>query len=537
MNNIKTSLNLPIVHCSIKEGLSEPFFCTLHVLSQSPLDILEKDVEVVFFGRVFYGFVIKVSQLSIEDEQSLFEVILSHVFYKLNHQKNYRIFHKKTTLTILQSLYGSFLPAFQKNKIHDYMTQYDETDFNFISRLLECEGIFYTLDGKKLILHDNSESFPVIYSYFMAEKGTPKEEMNVIKNMFQTSCHAQTYEGGANYTCALPQTKLRDKVVSQYPGPFESFDEMIDYKKQKHEERDWQKEVFCATSTIPDFSPGFGFRIKNHPHFHDAYLIQTVEHFLSKDGYENRFVAFLHKKRFRTPQNTPKPKMHGYHSARVIGPSHDEVHTNHLGEIKVQFPFEDKFSCWVRVMQPLAGSGFGSVFVPRIGMEVVVMFLDADPNRPIVVGCLYHALNKPPIDPSENPLQVRLETRAKNSISFEDKKGEEGLKILSEQGEIFIESHKSIVLKSHKDITLNAKETIHLCAQHLTVKTDMFSAQTHVFELDSTDSITIKSNKNISVIAMLDTLIQAGNNAIHKGLNTANHEGEMLTLIKGVPAK
>jgi type VI secretion system secreted protein VgrG len=178
---------------------------------------------------------------------------------------------------------------------------------------------------------------------------------------------------------------------------------------------------------------------------------------------------------FRPESRAVKPVVHGTQTAVVVGPGGEEIHTEELGRIKVQFHWDrkgkkdDNSSCWIRVGQLWAGAQWGSVFIPRIGQEVIVAFLEGNPDRPIVIGCVYHQSNQPPLDLPGEKTRSTVKSDSTiggggfNEIRFEDKKGQEAIYVHAQKDrKVEVENDDSETIKHDRTvlITNNLTETI-----------------------------------------------------------------------------
>jgi len=208
---------------------------------------------------------------------------------------------------------------------------------------------------------------------------------------------------------------------------------------------------------------GYTFTLDGHDRaaFNQEYVLTAVQHYGSQPEaagaeaatsggsnqavYENDVECIPKATPFRPPRTTPRPAISGGQTAIVVGPSGEEIHTDKYGRVKVQFhwdragKYDDKTSCWVRVSQGWAGGGYGMMFLPRIGQEVIVDFLEGDPDQPIITGRVYNASQMPPLDlPAEKTRSTIKSSSSKggggaNEIRFEDKKGDEQLLLHAEK--------------------------------------------------------------------------------------------------------
>src|SRR3989441_2894407 len=233
-------------------------------------------------------------------------------------------------------------------------------------------------------------------------------------------------------------------------------------------------ETNCARLT-----PGHTFEIGGHPRkdYNGKYLIVGAQHHgsqpqaLGREGagsassYSSSFTCIPADVPYRPPRITPRPMAQGAQTAVVVGPSGEEIHTDEHGRIKVQFHWDregkkdENSSCWIRVAQPWAGPKWGSLFIPRIGWEVVVEFMDGDPDQPLVTGSVYHADNPPPYSlPGDKTKSTIMSNSSKggggsNELRFEDAKGSE---------EIYLHGQKdwNVVIENDESDTIGGNPTV-----------------------------------------------------------------------------
>lgn len=355
-----------------------------------------------------------------------------------------------------------------------YCTQYRESDFNFISRLMETEGIFYFFEHgdsvTKLIVGDSFQEHPAPPSQgrFKLEQnfgpGYNRPEDVVFKWQLQRSFRSGKYTH-RDFNYEDPQTDLtheepaRERVggndnleVYDYPGEYEDRGDASSFGKLHMEEEEVEQETVNGLSNARCFSPGYKFKLYNHE---DAsqnrdYVLTSVSHYaseaslLSDDApseatYSNSFTCIPLSVPFRPGRKTSKHIMRGVQTATVVGPSGEEIYTDEMGRIKIQFHWDrigqknENSSCWVRVMQPWAGLDRGTNFLPRIGDEVVVDFLEGDPDRPLVIGSVYNPISNNPWTMPDRKNWTGIKTKSTlnggandaNELRFDDTAGSE----------------------------------------------------------------------------------------------------------------
>lgn len=378
-----------------------------------------------------------------------------------------RVFHTRGYSDYRTDLRGSY-------DKRDFCVQYRETDFNFVSRLLEEEGIFYFFEHEKgkhvMVLADSPEAIkpcPSQRAVSCQISGNATREDDVITALEVTrQIHSSKYTLN-DFNFKVPNTSLNVEVQgSPQPnaGEREIYDAPANFDKRttgdrlskiRIEEEEAQSATITGGSDCRSFTSGYRFTLRDHSNAdlnNKDYLLVSVSHNASEgygtdsvSSYENTFDCLPHTVPYRPPRMTPKPVVQGTQTAIVVGPSGEEIYTDEHGRVKVQFHWDregkkdDKSSCWIRVTQLWVGNGWGSLHLPRIGQEVIVDFLEGDPDRPIIIGQLYNGVNLPPYPlPAERTKSCIKSSstpggEGANEIRFEDKKGEEQLFIHAEK--------------------------------------------------------------------------------------------------------
>jgi type VI secretion system secreted protein VgrG len=365
----------------------------------------------------------------------------------------------------------------------EYCVQYRETSYNFIQRLMEQEGIFYYFrheDGKHtLVLGDAPAANPPCPNQKRARyepaagPGFAAPEDYVTRWKLQHElrpgrCTVTDFNFETPTTSLL--TSLESKIqqggntsleVYDFPGEYLRRDEGEREVRLRVEREEAAHAVVQGASVCRAFTPGYRFEFYDHERKdqNGMYLITSVTHNATEGGfysgvggpqeasYDNLFTAIPYSVPFRPPRITPKPVVHGAQTAIVVGPSGEEIYTDKYGRVKVQFhwdrlgKYNEKSSCWIRVSQPWAGKGWGGIWIPRIGQEVIVDFLEGDPDRPIITGRVYNANQMPPYELPAEQTKSGFKSRSSkggstqnfNEIRFEDKKGAEEIVIHAER--------------------------------------------------------------------------------------------------------
>ena len=389
-----------------------------------------------------------------------------------------------------------------------YCVQYRESDYGFVARLLEHEGIYWYFqhsDGQhKLILVDSQSAHDAApgaetLPYFPNTEQAPPDLEYVSKWTF-----AREVETGKtalrSYDFERPSTDLVVRAAKQRKyelSDYEAFDYQGDYVMsadgtQIAEDRidvlQSGFELLKGTSNAHGIQVGHLLKLSKHPREDQnaEHLVTSIKVHANVDSQESggspgifecEFDAIPSAQQFRPERFTPKPFVQGPQTAVVVGPAGDEIFTDKYSRVKVQFHWDrygkkdDKSSCWVRVSSPWAGKSFGFIQVPRIGQEVVVDFLEGDPDQPIITGRVYNAEQMPPWDLPANATQSGLLTRSSksgaygnaNAIRFEDKKGSEQLWLHAEKNQdIEVENDETHWVGHDRTKTIDHDETNHI---------------------------------------------------------------------------
>jgi type VI secretion system secreted protein VgrG len=466
------------------EYISQPFSFTLDLLSESPSinfqDIVGKNVTLRIFDtdggtRYWNGFIWHFSQGTRNGRLTGYTARMAPWLWFLTRQSDCRIFQNKTVPEILQKifvdlgfhdfelhLYGSFQPR-------EYCVQYRETDFNFVSRLMEDEGIYYYFH------HENGKHTLILANDAAAHQPCPNQATArydsvggglVYEDVVTGWSYNEEFRSGGwthtDYNFETPSTSLAVSVNGRnkyefydYPGEHRVRGDGDRRARLRLEEEVVPAVVHEGDSGCRYFTTGFKFTLQDHyrPDLNQPYLLTEVTHIVTSGGayevgdsgaettYRNRFKCIPASTMYRAPRSTPEPFVQGCQTAVVVGPPGEEIYTDEHGRVKVQFHWDregkknENSSCWIRVSQPWAGAGWGAVSIPRIGQEVIVDFLEGDPDRPMIVGRVYNAERKHPFPlPAGAAISGVKSNSTKgggghNEISLDDTKGKELINI------------------------------------------------------------------------------------------------------------
>lgn len=480
---------------SVTEGLSQLF--EIDLVAHSLRGTISGDallgrpvtVRVTFderSKRYFNGYVTRFARGAVEGRMHSYRLTVRPWLWFLTKQSDCMVFQSKTVPQVIEEVFarepttaiGSGAAGLTGDyAAWDYCVQYRETDFNFVSRLMEQEGIYYCFEHSesdhKLILvdsmgaHRNIEGVdPIDYAPGSVDtartidrvvewSGTEQIEPGVyVLNDYDYE-RPNLNLGVTRRPARAPRHGRGASEIYDYPGEYDSVAEGEFYVGHRIEELATLTAQFSGSGALRMFEPGRKFHLANHPlrDQNAEYLITSTRYDFydppresgSSQGssFDCTFTAIRADQQFRPPRITPRPIVQGVQTAFVTGPSGSEIHTDEFGRVKVQFHWDrvgkrdDKSSCWLRVASIAAGSRFGFVAIPRIGQEVVVSFEEGDPDRPLVTGVVYNGLNKPPWElPAKKNLSGFLtrsttggQTDEANELRFDDTKGAELLRM------------------------------------------------------------------------------------------------------------
>ncbi len=419
-----------------------------------------------------------VSEVTLGDQginQSTYHIRLVPKIWALQHRQNSRIFQFQNVQTIIQTILtdaGLNSDEFRFDLLksypdYDYCVQYRETELDFIQRLLAEEGIHYYFEHSDeahvLVFSDTSGSNPAIsgdplLDCFHDSQGAVREQ-----HIFSFSYSESIVPGKVtlrDFDFKKPSLKLESAKAGELDVPLEIYDHpgrFIDSGRGNNnalirlESLNRYRQMAKGSSDVNRMTPGYSFELTGHDRdaLNSEYLIARVEHECSQpqvlevgastegSQYSNSYLCVPFEVPFRPTTEVKSPHVEGTQTAMVTGPEGEEIYTDEHGRIKVQFHWDregqgnETSSCWIRVSQSHAGGSFGGMFIPRIGEEVIVDFLEGDPDKPLVIGRVYHGLNRPPYKLPEHKTRSTIKTNSSkggdgfNEIRFEDKKGEE----------------------------------------------------------------------------------------------------------------
>lgn len=501
-----------------KEQLGRPFQYDLVLFSERHdldyRDVIGQKVTIAVEKgdndpRWFNGFISRFSQTRLEGNLCEYRATMVPWLWFLTRSSDCRIYQKMTIPEIFKQVFSDHGFSDVIFRLHgsynpwEYCVQYQETAFAFVSRLMEQEGIYYFFKHEKdkhsLVLCDTVGSHLEFQGYEELQY-RPGRAGDGIRDIIWNWVQEHEVQPGAyevkDFDFMRPQ---RDKISSasqdrshavaqmeqfEYLGEMDSESDGTRYSRLRLEQRQAGHEIYVGEGDARGICTGVRFNLKGHLRrdLDKEYLTTWTEFCIESAPFETaaqaggefvyvaRLGAIPVTQEYRSPRHTPKPMIHGPQTAIVVGPAGEEIYTDKYGRVKVRFHWDrynkadENASCWIRVAQVWAGKGWGAVYTPRVGQEVVVEFLEGDPDRPLITGRVYNEMALPPYElPANKTITTTKSNSTKggngfNEIRFEDKKGEE---------QIFIHGEKNLDLRIKKD----AFETVDNDS-HLTVKKD-----------------------------------------------------------------
>lgn len=421
-----------------REAISQPFRFELDLLSEDDSiqfdSIVGKNVtlhlEIADSERAWNGFISRFSQGARDDRFTAYRAEMVPWLWFLTRTADCRIFQNLAAPDIIQRIFKDLgfqdykLQLYSSYRQRDYCVQYRETDFNFVSRLMEEEGIYYYFQHEKgkhtMVLADDMAAHQPL-------PGQPKARCeqvvggwhpdDVITELRVEQDYRPSAWAHTDYNFETPSTSLmvtledsRDQIYD-YPGIYPKRNDGDKLAKMRLQETVAFRKRATGESTCRRFNTGYLVEFTDYyrKDINQKWLLTAVHHQAKLEGsyqtgsgqdqmhYSNTFECIPSTVPFRAPRFSMKPHVQGCQTAVVVGPGGEEIYTDKYGRVKVQFFWDregkrnENSSCWMRVSYPWAGKAWGGIHIPRIGQEVIVDFLEGDPDRPIIVGRVYNA--------------------------------------------------------------------------------------------------------------------------------------------------
>jgi type VI secretion system secreted protein VgrG len=426
--------------------------------------------------RYFHGVVSRFAQSGTVGRHATYRADIVPWLWFLTRTSDCRIFQKKSVPDIVKQLFGEYGFADYRFRLtgsyepREYCVQYRETDFNFVTRLLEEEGIFFFFehedDKHTLLVADSArahESCPVLDSVRFVHEQVSLGEDDVVTLFSKEQEVRAAKVAHTDYNFETPSLDLaasatgsdsRKYELYDYPAYATKRDRADALARVRQQEEDATRVLFRGAGYVRSLTPGYKFSLRARGDgvpttFDGSYVLTAVRHRASESyasgeesnvSYENDFECIEAAVPFRPARHTPRPVIHGVQPAVVVGPAGEEIFVDKYGRVKVQFFWDregkrdENSSCWLRVSQPWAGKGWGGVSIPRIGQEVIISFVEGDPDQPIIVGRVYNGEQMPPYAFPAGGVVSGLKSqthkgKGSNELSMDDTAGKEKITI------------------------------------------------------------------------------------------------------------
>ncbi|SMC28479.1 type VI secretion system secreted protein VgrG [Andreprevotia lacus DSM 23236] len=501
-----------------------------------------------------------------EGQHYRYEAELRPWFWFLTRTADWKIFQKLSTLDIVKKVFGDHgIARFEDRTTQSYpqrryCVQAGETDANFIMRLLEQEGIYFYFEHKAdqhvLVLADGLPAHKPRpdYEVIPYEVGASDGGMRVDDEHFAAWRCGKQVESTKfivnDYDYFRPSAKLQQTATESrphgqaqhdiylWPSEYYAPDRGQHFADMRVEAAQARYQTASGSGPIEGLCTGQLFSLIDFPRQdqNQQYLVTSEHLLLEENTYEStgtgmaqrqcQVTVIPSKTPFRPERNTPKPYVQGTQTARVVGPAGEEIYCDEKGRVKIQFhwdrygPNNEQSGCWVRVSSAWAGQSYGATSIPRIGQEVLVSFIEGDPDRPIITGRVYNEEQPTPFGNASSKTQSGLYSRSSpgggpdnaNILRFEDKKGAEEVWLHAEKDQrIEVENDESHSVGHDRSKTIGHDETVH-------VKHDRTET------VDNNETITIGVNRTETV---------GSNETISIGANQALTVGDNQTVTVG----
>ncbi|WP_296266626.1 type VI secretion system tip protein VgrG [Pseudomonas sp. UBA6562] len=470
--------------------------------------------------RYFHGLVARCSQSVDRGQFASYRVTLRPWLWLLTRTSDCRIFQKQSAPAIVKQVFrdlgfSDFEEQLSRSyREREYCVQYRETSFDFVSRLLEEEGIYYFFrheqDRHVLVLADAYGAHQRVPGYetvpFFPPDGQHRERDHIndwylAQEVQSGSLELNDYDfqrpsARINVRSAMPRPhEAGDYPLFDYPGEYEQAEHGEHYARTRLEALQTQHERVELSGNARGLGSGHLFNLSGFTRADQnrEYLILAARYHVLQERLETgggngsaQFHSNLScidaQQSFRPLASTHRPQVRGPQTAIVVGPAGEEIWTDQYGRIKVHFYWDrhdqsnENSSCWIRVSQAWAGKNWGSMQIPRIGQEVIVSFLEGDPDRPIVTGRVYNAEQTVPYDLPGSATQSGMKSRSSkggspanfNEIRMEDKKGEEQLYVHAERNmDSVVEQNETLSVGANRTQSVGQMEQITIGASRL----------------------------------------------------------------------
>ncbi|MCZ8542674.1 type VI secretion system tip protein TssI/VgrG [Mesorhizobium qingshengii] len=538
--------------------------------------------------RWFSGLVSEFRLTRIEDRLAYYEAVVRPWLWFLGNATDCRIFQNMTAVEIVEKIFSKYGTAKFEKRLQgsypsrEYCVQYDESDLDFVQRLLEHEGIFYFFEhdeGKHtLVLCDAMSKLKPAPGYekvpYNFEGHGSRRDVEYITEWIPGSSVRPGAYAHTDYDFQKPGADLMAKSAQPFghkeasgenyrqPGAHLDVGRGDALAGIRREELQAVHQRITAVGTVRGLHSGCTFKLESFPRDdqNQEYLVVSAEYRLFDPGYRTQNEA--HSENFkvvlgvapttlpyRPPRITARPIMRGPQTATVVGPSGEEIFTDKYARVKVQFHWDrlgkknENSSCFVRVSQTWAGSGWGFIQIPRIGQEVIVDFIEGDPDLPIITGRVYNASQMPPYGLPANATQSGWKSNSSkggggyNELMFEDKAGSELVNFQAQKDHHLLIKHdrnKTVQHDQSDRIDHDAKHSVgHNLDEDVGNNKTVKVGVNQTTNIGSNDTETVGANRSLTVQAN-ETIHVVSNSTENIDANHSQTVGLTQTVTVGV---
>ena len=542
------SIELVPVRLVAHEKISEPFRFEIDAMAAGTIDaqsMLNKPACLsVNHGeqptRYFHGIVSEFGPAGHSPLETRYRIVLLPQLAQAGLRIDCRMFFNKTAKDIIETIFNDAGVTKTDFRLYSQPTprkataQYNETSLHFVTRLMEEEGWYYffehSSDGHTLVVTNDNNGFTTIPNATVRPGVEVTAE--ILTELHKPDALTHGKVGLRDYDPDSPSKNLKveqstilkhggtaNRAVFHWPALTREISEAKQRAKRRMEAAEAAVSLLDATGSMTNLVAGGKFKLRDDKDVETSCIVREISHFAEDEqrrsdsgavSYSNRFTAFPNSVPWRQPMTTARPRMEGLHTAIVLAPSGEEIHTDDQGRVKIRFFWDWRedatadSSDWVRVVQPWGGNQWGGQFIPRVNTEVAVAFMDADPDRPVVVGGFYNG-NDRPIFPVGQKTKLGFRSRsvtkggtdAFNELTFDDKKDSE-LFFLHAQKDMTTEVEHDQKLSVGNDRTVdivgNEKVTLKQGSQTTELKLGDVSLKVDVgsITMEALQSITLK---------------------------------------------
>ncbi len=618
-NHFSLSINgsnqdLRVLAFTGNEAISRPFAFDLELVSdRSDLDLetlLHQPAFLAFdaLGNGVHGQISSIGLSSPGTRLTHYRLTLEPQLAYLAHRTNQRIFQRLTVQQIIEEIleeHGILGNAYTFNSLspyapREYCVQYGESDLRFIQRLCFEEGLHFCFrhspDGHQLVFGDKQQAFTSLKrpTPYVQGAGMVAEEPAI--NRFELRLQARTnrtarrdydFQKASRTLQVDSRSDLNERALESYiyPGVFTETaqGQQQSQRALEHHQTGYRQARGCSDQ--PTLSSGLVLPMTGHANaaFNSGWLLTELTHTGKQphvleeqggstqsaasdgftQGYRNTFHAIPEDVTYRPQEVFAKPRLLGSQTARVTGPAGEEIHCDEYGRVRVKFHWDrsplndDQSSCWLRVSSSWAGDSHGGVTIPRVGMEVLVAYLNGDPDQPVICGCLANSLNPTPLTLPANKTQSVLRSRSTpggsgyNELRIEDRKGQEQIYLHAQrdmQQHIKNDSHLQVdgtreetitgnsvsVLKAEEQRTVSLDRKVQLNANdHLAVAVSSHTLVGTALVAEAGMQVHIKAGARVNLQAGANITLMAGGQ--HLLIGAAGIYASCPILLGGVP--